>query len=221
MTENPYASPELGPPSEHSGIAGSPFSVVSDGQGKFQFDHDMRLEDVIDFNLHNIAHAPYFKRQLRRAAASAVLIVACILFFVLIANLEPATKLRAAVVILFGAIVTAAIFPWVRRRSMAATVRGLIDQNSEMLGVRRTTIDAEGVRELKRYSESLTRWPAVERIETSERNVFIYTSDLTCVLIPKLAFANQEQLDSFLAAAREYLEAGHAARKRDRNVLGD
>jgi membrane protein implicated in regulation of membrane protease activity len=221
MSENPYASPEVSSPSAHLGVTGSPFSVVTDGLGSFQIEHDMQVDDVIDFNLYCVAHAPYFKRQMKILGAAVAMIAASIVFLLSISNFSTSAKVSVATGVIVAVIAMALLFPWFRRRSMAATVRGLITQNSEALGARRTTIDAEGVREVKRYSDSLTRWPAVERIETSQRNVFIYTSELTCVLIPKLAFANQEQLDAFLATARQYLEAGHAARERDRNVLGD
>lgn len=221
MTENPYASPEVSLPSAHLGVAGSPFCVVTDGLSGFQIEHDMQVDDVIDFNLHCVAHAPYFKRQMKILGISVAMIAASIVFFVSISNFSTSAKVSMATGVIVAVIAMALLFPWFRRRSMAATVRGLINQNSEALGARRTTIDAEGVREVKRYSDSLTRWPAVARIEMSQRNVFIYTSDLTCVLTPKLAFASQGQLDSFLAAARQYLETGQAARKRDRDRQRD
>ena len=82
--------------------------------------------------------------------------------------------------------------PWLWKRSTSRQTKRLLSEgrNRGLLGQRRLSISPERLHLVTETQESLYQWAAVERIAESEEHVFVYLDAITCIVIPKAAFAD-------------------------------
>jgi hypothetical protein len=74
--------------------------------------------------------------------------------------------------------------------------------NKGQLGKHKLILNEEGVFESTMVGESRTLWAGVDRIEKNQDYLFIYTSPAGAHIIPKHAFSNTQEAESFYQLAR-------------------
>jgi hypothetical protein len=83
--------------------------------------------------------------------------------------------------------------------------------NRGSLGKIRVQLSPAGVLEASQFIETKIAWPAIERIEENDDYLMIYTSSLSAVLIPRIAFANPLRYDEFATAARAFYKQNQSS----------
>ena len=92
-------------------------------------------------------------------------------------------------------------------------------RNAEkVLGWRRLSIDAEGVRSTSEFASSLYLWHGIDRIGSTPDHAFFYISTATAVVVPRTAFADDRAFKEFVDAARRYYRVGRVGDGRGRPV---
>lgn len=213
-SDNPFAAPETGLLSVTDGAAPSLAGATTDGQESFYVEYEYDVDDFVEFQL-------YKERRNRKVVVTrfvlrVVLPLTLLAVAVSIAVMEPVIEM---IPVVSTTVATALLLSWLgseslRRRTLKRALGRVLASKGNATGTEacRASIDARGFHHQSRYSESLTRWPGVERVETSDRHVLFYVSAELAVLIPKLAFRDQGQLDAFVEAAQRYhreAEQGH------------
>jgi len=204
--DNPFAAPEHGVPQGVTSSATTAAGATTDGQGSYIVEFELQVEDLVSFQIHHWKTTPALRRQrlLQRYFSPAVLLaIGCTIFAF------DRGDAGILFLIMFAAIALVIAFysreaNW--RRLMDRNLRKFYAQgkNRNLFGWHRVTIDAVGYHGKSQYSESIFRWPAIERVDVAPQHVLIYLSSAYSVLIPKLAFRDQGQLDAFVEAARRY-----------------
>lgn len=209
MTGNPFAAPQDGVPHAATAGATSPCGATTDGRGNFSVHYELQIEDIVAFNLHLLKTVPHYRRQVRLAGIWLPLVLAIASLGWLLYSSDRDYQPWMSIWLVLCAVVLAILVPWRSRQRTAANVRRLLGpaKNRGMLGYRSLSIDPIGVSTVTQYSESRTRWPAIERIESADDYVLLFISGMSCMPIPKLAFRDQAQLDAFVEAAQRYHRA--------------
>jgi len=99
---------------------------------------------------------------------------------------------------LFASIFTVLFFISFRSRRMFPAPGGLV------LGHKRVTLSAEGLRQSSEQHDSLFRWPLVRRLGETPHHIFIMLDRNAGVIVPKSAFATPADCQNFLAEVRKY-----------------
>jgi hypothetical protein len=213
MNENPYAPPRVGLP----GDTGDSSRVVQDAtpidRGARRVEFELAIDDLVEFEV-------YRRRRVQGNNSSrlnwlwhlvTVFLVLCLAFKIYKSNVPN----RLAVVggLLTFCISVAGRIYWARNYGYIRALRKQLRQPQFAEAFQRqiVTIDSAGVEHRCGHSTSTTSWSGISRVDSTERTVLICLSDEVAVVIPKLAFANQTELEAFLASAQQYLEAAHAA----------
>jgi hypothetical protein len=99
-------------------------------------------------------------------------------------------------------------FPGAYRHRLRKIVAGMVGegQNRGLFSRHRVTISPEGVADASEHGQSSTAWRAVERVAAADEHVYIYTSALGAVIVPRRAFAGPSQFEEFVRTAREHHE---------------
>lgn len=209
MTGNPFAAPEAGLPSAGAGGAPSPAGATTDGQGAYSVEYELQIADLVAFQVHLERQLPQFRR--RRILQRFILPSALLAMAVVYASLDLRLTNVPWIALLLSLSLLLFVFGsnTMRRRTIERSLRRTFSRGKHrmLLGWHRVTIDPAGLREASQYSESFVRWTGVERVDTSPQHVLIYLSSAFSVLIPKLAFRDQGQLDAFVEAAQRYHRA--------------
>jgi hypothetical protein len=72
---------------------------------------------------------------------------------------------------------------------------------------REIRIEPDGVYQTCRYSNSLTRWSGIRKIEESNEFVFLYVDVVSAYMIPKRCFSAPAEASAFTAQATAYWNA--------------
>jgi hypothetical protein len=70
------------------------------------------------------------------------------------------------------------------------------------LGVHKISLNEAGLVESTAVGESRTSWAGIDRVEHDEKYIYIYTAPHAAHVIPKRAFNNLQQAESFYQLAR-------------------
>ena len=204
--DNPFAAPEAGLPSVTDGAAPSHAGATTDGQGSYSVEFELQVEDLVSFQVQHWKTTPALRRQ--RLTQRIVQPLAVIVIGGLIMAFDRSQP-RLLWLVMFATLSLVVAFnsreaSW--RRLMDRNVRKHYSEgkNRKLFGWHRVTIDAAGIHETSQYWESFIRWRGVERVDVSFEHVLIDVTTAYSVLIPKLAFRDQWQLDAFVEAAQRY-----------------
>jgi hypothetical protein len=114
-----------------------------------------------------------------------------------------------------------AAFAVFQRQTMPARVLGQLrkqlddEWNRKLLGWRRLSINPESITFTSELTTFSVRWPAVERIVTTEDHAIFLVTRQTGLVLPVRAFRDEEAFRDFVKTARAYRKAAHAPWKED------
>ena len=99
------------------------------------------------------------------------------------------------------AFIVCALIQWVTIRSLTRrTILQIVrDEKPDkgQLGMHKVVLDEIGVLETTVVGESRTSWAGVDRVEQNDQYICIYTTPAAVHAIPKQAFDNPQQAESF------------------------
>ena len=90
-----------------------------------------------------------------------------------------------------------------RRQLRRAILEQLKEEKPDrgQLGVHKVSLNEAGVLESTVVGESRTSWTGVDRVEQDQKYIYIYTAPHAALVIPKGAFSNLQEADSFYQLA--------------------
>lgn len=91
--------------------------------------------------------------------------------------------------------------PYVRWRTRQVSRRLLAEgTNAGFYGECELAIDADGVTESRPSGSTTRKWACVERIATTPRYLFVYTSGTEAFVVPRRAFQTEAEFNEFAAS---------------------
>jgi hypothetical protein len=212
MNPNPYLPPQNSPE--------PPVLALLVGEdGGISVDFAIELEDVIAFSVYHSMHSAWGRKQFLNpwifigVAAALVLGGAVYLMYLqgMLLDMIPAVVVAVAAV-----AACVGLHPWTYarrlRNSSAAIIRS--GRNLAVFGPRRITLTPEFVMHSSPYTQSATRWIAIERVDPQPQALYLYVSSNSAHIVPRRAFASEDDFRTFIDAAQEFHARALAANGR-------
>lgn len=160
-------------------------------------------EDYLDFNLYHFYHSPSIHRSLRIQQFLAPVMFLVIPF---IFRLDPLSFFLPAFIItaLLWLIFYPRYFHWfVKRRTAKFLAEG---DKRGITGNHTLQLTPDEIIEVSETGEMRAKWASVEKIEVSEKQIFIYLNSVSAILIPLHSFRSDVGIDEFIDYANKLLE---------------
>lgn len=173
-------------------------------------EYELSKDDLRAFNLYHHSHSPTARRQYFRSwfvPAFVWLMVCAGLWY--LADRERGTPLRTFLDLspLFAGIPIYLIyFPWAYRRKLHKIIDGMVSEGrNKLLFSRHTVVLSAGcVTESGEFGQTSTVWRAVERVVRTDNYLFIYLNALAAIIVPRRAFTDVADFETFGNAARGF-----------------
>jgi hypothetical protein len=120
--------------------------------------------------------------------------------------------------VFIGAVVIVAVFQrsFIRSRMSRLLRRQLDDEwNRKLLGWRSVSITPETITLTSKLTTYAVRWEAVEQVVTTDEHAFFLITRQSGIVLPVRAFAEDEEFDEFVKAARQYRREADDGSKED------
>lgn len=160
--------------------------------------YDITKDDYIKFNLYHLESSPSVKKELiiHRFIIPLLLVGLSAAFYVL-----TGLPLYIGLPLFIGiGIVWAIYYPKFYKKNALKNVSKMVDSGFQSSGVSKNTINVldEGIHSSSRAGQSINRWDEVKKIHQTDEHIFIYVTDKIAHVIPKRAFANEEEEKEFM-----------------------
>ena len=166
-------------------------------------------QDVIDFNLYHLEHSDASRRERLTQQLLASLVSAA---FVLALSLWPSGRINALMLgaAALAAVVIFLIYPVLLRKATRGRLKQLIREgnNDTLFGPQTLSISADGILARNRSSESRIKWAALQQVVEGKKQLFLFTSAIGALVIPKNCFTSEADMQNFLQLVDKYRRAG-------------
>jgi hypothetical protein len=164
------------------------------------------IQDVIDFNLFHMAHSPSIKRQLLLMQVLTGLLVIPLSLGILYLAYHTINAFMVIVSILGGALAFV-LYPQSNRKSTINRIKKMLSEgnNNALLGHQVVTLSPEGIFVKNQSAESKINWSTVDKVSENDKHVYLYTSSINALVIPKNCFQSEKEKQEFL----EYVKKHH------------
>lgn len=163
------------------------------------------IQDVIDFNLFHMAHSPSIKRQLLLMQVLTGLLVIPLVFSIFYLVYHSINTFAIIISILAG-VLAFALYPQSSRKSTVSRIKKMLSEgnNNALLGHQVVSLSPEGIFVKNQASEAKIIWSTVGRITDNDKHVYIYTSSINALVIPKYCFQSEKAKQDFLEYVNKY-----------------
>jgi len=163
------------------------------------------LEDLISVQLWLFRLSPAIRRQIAQGRILVLVTVALMYAFLRHTKQAIAMSLDGSLIILGLAILFFALYPTLHRRIVRRETRKVFEEvGTELLMPRSLSIDRSGLLETAPNTQHRIDWSTIDRIEVRGAHIYIATAGLAGLVIPKSAFDDEEQANSFRDMAVEF-----------------
>lgn len=174
-----------------------------------ELNFDQTVEDVIAFNLFQMAHSPKSRHQSLRWRILVSIVFALFVSGTAWFTYRAFDPLWLGIGMLAG-LIFFLVYPWFYRQADAETLRKWLEAGKDdaMFGAQTVVVSQEGLITRDRAGESMTKWAAVQNVAQSEKHLFVYTSSARAIIVPKRAFASEHDLEEFTRLVDKYRQQG-------------
>lgn len=78
---------------------------------------------------------------------------------------------------------------------------------SENISKRNLAIDSDHIKESTKYSHYTVHWSGIEKVQKVQDQIFLYITNVSALIIPKRAFADEVAFERFYEKCHAYYEA--------------
>ncbi|MFC1928097.1 YcxB family protein [Chloroflexota bacterium] len=176
---------------------------------KMYVEYELNNDDILSFYSYKYEHSPgpgRARKLIRRTLLSAIAVelIAALVLGVAFGN----QYLLLILLLCVFALLTLLYYvfsPSVMRKSLRGTVTRNYGQGKDKLtGKHKLSIATDAVTDSSDVGESITRWNAVEWIESTDQYLFVMVRGSGPHIVPRRAFANEEAFRQFVDTAKAY-----------------
>lgn len=181
-------------------------------------DFEICRDDMVVFALFHNRNSPVLRRQVRLALIAVTLIFIVLLAIVVSIAINSPEFWVIVVGIALALVIVLPFFGRIQEWRLKNALQRMYGEGRNLLliGPRRVGLTQQFLNNSSPYSQSVTRWSAIERIVVSNDAVYIYVSSVSSVVVPRRAFSSDEHFHTFARTAQEY----HARALAAENPLG-
>lgn len=165
------------------------------GNIMYAFQYELTKADYVDFNLCHAKHSKQFKKMLLIYRILGPIIILIGGYYI-----TGYKDVMGIVIFSIAAILWAIFFPKTHFKSMERNVKKLIDEGKDtsLFELRKVQIDEKGITEESIEEGIFKRWNKIVKIETSMDNVFLYTSDLDALIVPRKIIGSDQAVQGLI-----------------------
>jgi hypothetical protein len=172
--------------------------------------YDLTPDDVAAWSLHATCTSTSAGRATRTLHfVGMIAVVVPLLWITVLFKLVPLEGFQAALlgiaifITLFGSMAgTFLVYVWMLQRYKEEFYRQ--PENASQIGPRRLVLLPEGPQITAPHSQTTFRWEGITRIECLADTLYLRCSDLSALIVPKRAFADDVLFRQFAKAAVEF-----------------
>jgi len=173
-----------------------------------EIEYDFTLEDLQAFYTHVHLATPQGRKRMMTSYFGTVFSVLVITVLLVLLTARDYDPWPLVLFVLF--YVLAAPILYVRTRSrIRRRVRQMTSPGESvgLFGHQYLQMLPEGIREIGAGTDMLVRWASVNEIMDTAKHIIVYRGPLaSSIVIPKRAFAREEDINEFVQTARERLK---------------
>jgi hypothetical protein len=172
-----------------------------------ELDFERTIDDVIDFNLFHMAQSSSIQQQLIGAQLFVGVVTASFVFGATYFALRRIEVLVVIICIAAG-ILAYAIYPGVYHKLFIGRLKKLLAEgdNKTMLGRQVISFSPEGLDIKSKAFESKINWSAIDKVAQNEKYVYLYTSSVNALIIPKNSLRSEKQQQDFWDYINKYCQ---------------
>ncbi len=162
--------------------------------------YEITLEDILQFNLYVQKQSPSQQRFISFIQYFFPIIIIFLSFYLIY---MVGLQLQSILYIIFS-ILWFVFIPKLIRITTKYQAKRLLGEgkNSAMLGNFILTLSENSIHYRSDSGESTTHWNGINKISESNQYIYIFLSSISAYIIPKKAFAKDEELNNFLDFAK-------------------
>lgn len=203
MNPNPYEPSQI-----DSAIRTQPpiLAALVGEDGGMSIDFEICRDDMVTFALFHNRNSPALRRQVRLALIAVTLIFMVVLAIVVSFAINAPEFWVIAVGIAIALVIVLPFFGRIQEWRLKNALQRMYGEGRNLLliGPRRVGLSPQFLNNSSAYSQSVTRWIAIEKIVVSKDAVYIYISSVSSVVVPRRAFSSDEHFQSFVHTAQEF-----------------
>jgi hypothetical protein len=172
-----------------------------------QVDYELTGDDLYAFQLRALHKSPIVKRS-RRNMYVGVILALLILTIVPAIGSDGFVFSRVSIGFIAIPLVIVVALTWLIEKPMARkAIRQIVQQEKPdkgQLGRHTVKLEETGVVESTAVAEQRISWAGIDRVEHDPDYIYIYTTPMSALVIPKRAFTSSVEAEKFhdLAAGR-------------------
>lgn len=175
-----------------------------------ELQYEIKEQDFIDYNMYFIDHDVLMQKTIRKLSiimAGLVLLGGTALMYVF-------DSLNAVSIVVYAAVAASCFFlaPAWFKRSARKNVRRTIQRavNKHICGTKTLRLLDGGVQMVGESEDSLHPYSAFKRVVCADKQVYLYLDDLSALIVPNTAFADDAAKQEFVSTLESCMEKAKA-----------
>lgn len=172
--------------------------------------YHITTDDIIHFNLYHFRHSPAAQKQqriIRIIVSIGVAILGLVMFYLIDGGKNPGfiSYLSAFV----SGVAVFFIWPRIVQRGIREQTAKMLAEgkNKGIVGEQTLTLTPDYMMCVSEAGESTIKWSSVERVVTTDEYTFIYISSVNAFIVPRRAFPNNDEHQSFVQYVTDHCHA--------------
>ena len=163
------------------------------------------IQDVLDFNLFHMAQSPSIKRQLLLMQIITSLLVIPLPIGIFYLAFHSINAITVVASILAGVLVFV-LYPQVAQKLTINRIKKMLSEgnNNALLGRQIVSLSPEGIFVKNQTAESKINWSTVDKVTENDKHIYLYTSSINALVIPKNGFRSEKEKQEFLAEVNKH-----------------
>lgn len=161
----------------------------------YKFEYELTKADYVEFNLCHAKHSKQVKKMLLIYRVLGPIIILIGGYYI-----TAYKDLMGIVIYSIAAVLWAIFFPKIHFKSIERNIKRLIDEGKDtsLFELRKVQIDEKGITEEIIEDGTFKKWNKIVKIETSIDNIFIYTSDLDALIVPRQVIGSDQAVQELI-----------------------
>ncbi|MBF8984094.1 YcxB family protein [Lutibacter sp. B2] len=166
--------------------------------------YQLTEQDYVDFNLFHMNNSKSLKKSIlvQRLIGPLIFIMSCFI----------APKITNMPLWYWTSIMVVMSMLWfafypkqIERRCKKQVLKMLSEgQNRSLLAKGTLLVDEKGIIKSNEYGESNLKWNTINKIEVTNRHIFIYQNAISAIVVPLSSFGTKEEKEQFIALLKSY-----------------
>ena len=168
-----------------------------------EIEYELREQDLIAFNEHQLKNSEALQKTLRRHQATIPGVLVLIALFLWFYYQDTLSAAYAGVTAALWGVLAPLYIRWNSRRQVKAMYTDEV--KAQVLGIYKLRIEPDALVEIGKEGESRLKWADILRVETSRQHAFVFVSMDSALIVP-LNTVKSGDLKEFVAEANQRID---------------